>query len=199
MSRKAKQLTPAQEDLLRKLARNGVPAREIAQRVSRLGPEPISAATVGRRVAEIVGPQRLGAKGLPKPRRRHPRAKDSVSGPGADERTPDSSDGAPDSPPAPPAPPPPLAPPPAPGTGDEFEEIFRTLRELEREAGGVDGAPGTLAAAIRLRLQTIALREKLRPTPPPDFNESPDFMAAAEACRRKLREMLARELEGSGS
>ncbi len=54
------------------------------------------------------------------------------------------------------------------------------------------------ASISRLLILAIARRAAMRPPPPQDPNEHPDFVAAAERARTKLHDLLARALEARG-
>jgi hypothetical protein len=131
--------------------------------------EGVSAATVGRRAREVLGSRRAGKV---KPGgAKAPKASQLTTAREAAEAHSD----------------------PVAGVEDFIGELDALIGSAK-----MDGNLAVVASGQRLKLSAIGLRERLRPTPPPDVEAFPDMVAAAAECRGKLREMIAKAIEEQG-
>lgn len=177
MARNKTVWNPEIEQRFQALAKKGCTAEDISRILISMGAEGASVATVGRRLrARKQGKPALRV--LPAPAK-----------------------------PAPEAPPPLVASPPQPPIAksepksepaeaehdgfDPMSQLQRSVEALEEIAREIraDGEEGNMkdyASIIRVQNQTIALVERLRPTPRADPNTAPDLIAAAESSRGKI-------------
>lgn len=173
MARTRRQLTDEQRSILVTMGKSGASAAAIARELGGV----VSESTVKRRLREVRGPQRSPRIDRKPSSSTKPKRKTKTSKPSA----PSLEVG---------------------GVEDldamaDLDALLREIDDLGSEAKEVENV-AQLAAAKRLKLQAIALREKLRPPPPPDPEELPSFVATANRCRAKLHEMVQRELDKRG-
>lgn len=178
MSRKRANWTAAGESLFDALAGQGLAAGEIARRLSELGEQGASRATVGRRLAERLGARRAGKAGNPDAAKRAP---EPVAADLDDEDGPEE--------------------PPAPSASD-IERLIATgqtegmtLTEIntwiERVdmayvAAERDGNTAAIVALARVSASLLDTRRKAAPPPPVDPNAFPDLVEAAERAKALL-------------
>lgn len=186
MSRKRTNWTASGEALFDALAAQGLPAGEIARRLSETGERGASRATVGRRLAERLGARRTGRAGNA--------AAGATVPPAA--AVAEALDDAEDEP----SPPPQSSPDVAAILSETEHPESATLQEINMWLERVNRAyiaaerDGNAAAIVALAGRAAALvdtRRKAAPPPPVDPNAFPDLVEAAERARYLLRAKLA--------
>lgn len=161
--RPKRKLSARDQKRLEQLAKAGRTAEEIA---AELGGT-VSRATIGRRVRDLLGARRSrnASAAAPKDARR-PKAEPAQLKTAPPEIDLEPSD-------------------------FNFADLDRELDKAADEARDA-GNLATYASLSKLRLTAKALEARLNPPPPPDPNEGPDMVAAAEACRTKLHDLIDR-------
>ncbi len=85
------------------------------------------------------------------------------------------------------------------GVDINTEMLRQQARELVALRQELKDNPSAVAQLSRALIATMQLIDKRTPPPPPPKEENPDWIAAAESCKQKLREKLQKMIDNAKS